>query len=49
MDVNAILEAVYLIQGQADPNHPADSLEERMQAVYQLACMVMDRTGYQPQ
>ena len=48
MDVSTIVDIVYQIQGAADPNHPDDSLKERMREIYDWACHVMDRTGYQP-
>lgn len=48
MDVTAILEAVHRIQGAADPNHPAESMAARMDEVWEVACEVMRRTGYQP-
>lgn len=48
MDVHAILEAVYRIQGLSDSSHPAKSLEERMAEIFDLACDIMRRTGFQP-
>lgn len=48
MDSHAILMAVYQIQGAADPNHPADSLAERMQEIFEEACSVMRQTGFHP-
>ena len=49
MDSNEILELVYEIQGRSDPAHSADSLAERMQTIYDVACDIMQRTGYDPQ
>lgn len=43
-----ILDVLYRIQGAADPNHPAKTLKERMREIWDLACEVMDKTGYQP-
>ena len=49
MDSETILRKVYEIQGAADPSHPADSLAERMQEIFDLACEIMQGTGWQPQ
>ena len=48
MDSYNILNAVYQIQGLADPNESPKSLEERMREIYDLACHVMEQTGFQP-
>ncbi len=48
MDVDKILDAVYEIQGNADPNDSPRTRKERLDRIYELACEVMDRTGYDP-
>lgn len=48
MDTHAILQIMYEIQGNADPAHPEKSLKERMQEIYDKACEVMRRTGFDP-
>jgi hypothetical protein len=50
MDMQQILDMIYVIQGIADPNQPQDlaSFKQRMQEIWEMACEIMDRTGYQP-
>ena len=48
MDSDEILALVYEIQGNAEPAHPANSLAERMQTIFDVACDIMQRTGYEP-
>jgi hypothetical protein len=48
MGSDEILSRVYEIQGRADASHPAETLAERMQEIYDLACEIMQGTGYQP-
>lgn len=57
MDIHAILQAVYEIQGAADPNHDNRKgktdvrlcdYQRRMKEIWERACDVMDRTGFQP-
>lgn len=48
MGTYEILALVHEIQGAADPNQPKDTLKARMAEIWEKACEVMDRTGYQP-
>ncbi len=48
MDVGEILDAVYLIQGIADPNTTVSNPALKLALIYDLACHVMEKTGYQP-
>jgi hypothetical protein len=48
MPVSEIVEALYRMQCLADPNHPADSMLERLEEMYDIACDIMRRTGYMP-
>jgi hypothetical protein len=44
-----LLQLVYEIQGSADPNHPdtLESLKERMKEIWEKACEIMERTGFE--
>jgi transcriptional regulator of met regulon len=48
MDSYNILMAVYQIQGASDPNHPNESLKERMEEIFAAASSVMRQTGFNP-
>lgn len=48
MDSIKILWEVYRIQGLSDPNQPATDLAERIAEIYELACSVMEQTGFDP-
>lgn len=50
MDIQAILQLVYEIQGLADPNdlQTLESLKSRMDEIWDKACEIMERTGFQP-
>lgn len=48
MDTNQILAYVYEIQGNSDPNDSPATRKERLARIYEIACEIMDRTGYQP-
>jgi hypothetical protein len=48
MDSAEIMALVHEIQGAADPNHPKETLKTRMAEIWEKACEIMDRTGYQP-
>ncbi len=43
-----LLDALYQIQGAADPNHPADSLADRMAEIRDIADRMMRQSGYTP-
>lgn len=48
MGFDEILRMVHEMQGAADPNHNPADIAERMQKIWELACEIMDRTGWQP-
>lgn len=48
MGVHDILMLVYEIQGIADPNHPDQTLKERMGDIFTMACGILQDTGFMP-
>jgi hypothetical protein len=48
MDSYQILMAVYRIQGASDPNHNDSDIKERMREIFDDACEVMRKTGFNP-
>ncbi len=48
VDFESLLSALYEIQGAADPNHPASSLKERMDEVFEIASDLLARSGWHP-
>ena len=49
MGSHEILMAIYEIRGCSDPNDSPETLKERMDRIYELACRVMEETGFMPE
>ncbi len=45
-----VLEALYEIQGNSDPNDSTepDDMKNRLDLIYRITCDIMDKSGYQP-
>jgi len=48
MGFDELLQAIYEIQGKSDPNHPPESLQERMNDIFEIASALMKQTGWEP-
>lgn len=44
-----LLQALYEIQGAADPNHGDDTLKDRMAEIYAKACDAIEQSGWKPE
>jgi hypothetical protein len=44
----SLLNTLYEIQGACDPNHPAKSMAERMQEIFDLASEQLAAAGFEP-
>ncbi len=46
---DSLLQALYEIQGAADPNHPVASAAERLEEIYEKAGEMLEQSGFQPE